>query len=116
MKVLAGDIRGKAFTSLNSSCVSASEPVSRRGVDPRLCACPRNPEDRGPEFTPASCSTKGTAFFSFYKFILFIYFWPHWVFVAAHGLSLVAASGGLLFVVVHGLLTVVAFLVVEHRL
>ena len=27
-------------------------------------------------------------------FILFIYFWPYWVFVAAHGLSLVAASGG----------------------
>ena len=25
---------------------------------------------------------------------LFIYFWLHWVFVAVHGLSLVAASGG----------------------
>ena len=25
---------------------------------------------------------------------LFVYFWLHWVFVAAHGLSLVAASGG----------------------
>ena len=23
----------------------------------------------------------------------FFFFWPHWVFVAAHGLSLVAASG-----------------------
>ena len=36
---------------------------------------------------------------------LFIYFWLHWVFVAARGLSLVAASGGgaLFFVVVHGL-------------
>ena len=33
---------------------------------------------------------------SFFKnlFILFIYFWPRWVFVAAHGLSLVVASGG----------------------
>ena len=30
-------------------------------------------------------------FFFFYKFI---YFWPRWVFVAVHGLSLVAASGG----------------------
>ena len=31
----------------------------------------------------------------FNKFIyLFIYFWLHWVFIAAHGLSLVAASGG----------------------
>ena len=28
------------------------------------------------------------------NFILFIYFWLHWVFVAACGLSLVAASGG----------------------
>ena len=27
-------------------------------------------------------------------FILFIYFWLHWVFVAACGLSLVAVSGG----------------------
>ena len=30
----------------------------------------------------------------FKKKYLFIYFWLHWVFVAAHGLSLVAASGG----------------------
>ena len=30
----------------------------------------------------------------FLKFILFIYFWLHWVFVAARGLSLVAVSGG----------------------
>ena len=27
-------------------------------------------------------------------FILFIYFWQHWVFVAVHGLSLVEESGG----------------------
>ena len=27
-------------------------------------------------------------------FILFIYFWLRWVFITAHGLSLVAASGG----------------------
>ena len=32
--------------------------------------------------------------FYFYKFILFIYFWLRWVFVAMCGLSLVAASGG----------------------
>ena len=31
-------------------------------------------------------------FFYFYLFIL-IYFWLHWVFLAAHGLSLVVASG-----------------------
>ena len=32
-------------------------------------------------------------FFLIYKFILFIYFWLHCVFVAASGLSLVVASG-----------------------
>ena len=39
-----------------------------------------------------------------------------WVFVAVRGLSLVAASGGLLFIAVRGSLTVVASLVAEHRL
>ena len=29
-----------------------------------------------------------------YLFISFIYFWLHWVFIAARGFSLVAASGG----------------------
>ena len=33
-------------------------------------------------------------FFLIYLFILFIYFWLCWVFVAARGLSLVAASEG----------------------
>ena len=33
-------------------------------------------------------------FFLINLFVLFIYFWLCWVFVAAHGLSLVAASGG----------------------
>ena len=47
------------------------------------------------------CMGRGTggclySFFFFFinLFILFIYFWLHWVFVATHGLSLVAASGG----------------------
>ena len=43
----------------------------------------------------------------FLNIYLFIYFWLCWVFIAAHGLSLVA---------VHGFLTVVASLVVEHGL
>ena len=30
-------------------------------------------------------------------FIIYFYFWLHWVFVAVHGLSLVAASGGYSF-------------------
>ena len=33
-------------------------------------------------------------FCCFLKFIYFIYLWLRWVFVAARGLSLVAASGG----------------------
>ena len=41
--------------------------------------------------------------------------WLHWVFVAVHGLSLVAVSRGY-SVAVHGLLIVVASLVAEHRL
>ena len=32
-------------------------------------------------------------FQSFLKIYLFIYFWLHWVFIAAHGFSLVAANG-----------------------
>ena len=44
-------------------------------------------------------------FLCFYKFI---YFWLRWVFVAARGLSLVVARGGLLFVEVCMLLIVVA--------
>ena len=55
-------------------------------------------------------------FFFFYKFILFIYFWLRWVFVAMRRLSLVAASGGLHFVAVRGLLIAVASLVAEHQL
>ena len=49
-------------------------------------------------------------------FTLFIYFWLHWVFIAAHGLSLVVASGVILFVSMHGLLIAVASLAVEQGL
>ena len=31
---------------------------------------------------------------AFFLLILFVYFWLRWVFVAVHGLSLVAVSGG----------------------
>ena len=41
-------------------------------------------------------------------FYLFIYFWLCWVFVAARGLFSSCSERGLLFVVVRGLLTVVA--------
>ena len=44
---------------------------------------------------PVNGSQLDVVFFSFFFLInLFIYFWLHWVFVAARGLSLVAASGG----------------------
>ena len=47
---------------------------------------------------------------------VFIYFWLHWVFVAACRLSLVAASGGFFFDSVCGPLTAVASLAAEHGL
>ena len=40
----------------------------------------------------------GFCLFSFFFINLFIYLWLCWVFVAVCGLSLVAVSGGLLFV------------------
>ena len=51
----------------------------------------------------------------YFKINLFIYFWLCWVFVAAHGLSLLAESGGY-SLVLRGLLIAVASLVAEHRL
>lgn len=56
------------------------------------------------------CGILGT----FLKFD-FIDFWVHWVFVIAHGLSLVAVSTGYSLVAVHGPL-VVPSLVAELRL
>ena len=48
---------------------------------------------------------------------IFFFFWLRWSSLMRVGFSLVAASGGLLFVAVRGLLiVVVASLVVEHGL
>ena len=44
------------------------------------------------EYSTSPVSDQVLFFFSNLS-ILFIYFWLHWVFVAARGLSLVAASG-----------------------
>ena len=48
--------------------------------------------------TPTSSVQKArielTFFFKINLFIIFIYVWPRWVFIAACGLSLVAVSGG----------------------
>ena len=63
------------------------------------------------------CSSVMSFFFFFLNlFILFIYFWLRWVFVAARGLFSGCSEQGLLFAAVHGLLIVVGSLVVEHGL
>ena len=49
-------------------------------------------------------------------FIIYLFIWLCWVFVAARGLSLVAASGGYSFIAVRGLLIAVASLAAEHGL
>ena len=52
----------------------------------------------------------------FLKINLFIYFCLFWVFVAAHGLSLVAARGGYLSLRCMGFLLAVVSLLVEYGL
>ena len=56
-----------------------------------------------------------TLFFFFFKFYLFIYFWLHWVFIAARGPFSSCGERGPLFAAVHGLLIAMASLVAEHR-
>ena len=67
-------------------------------VDLQCCVCFR-------------CTSK---WFDLFK--LFIYFWLHWVFIAACGLSLIAASGGYSRAAMRGLPTEGASLVAAHRL
>ena len=50
-----------------------------------------------------------------FKKILFIYFWPHWVFVTMPGLSPFVVTRGY-SVALRGLLVAAASLVVEHGL
>ena len=47
-----------------------------------------------PLFEYTTSFFKNSFLLYFFKIYLFIYFWLHWVFVAVHGLSLVAVSGG----------------------
>ena len=56
------------------------------------------------------------SFFKKMYFILFIYFWLPWVFVAVRGLFSSCGELGLLFVAVRGLLIAVASLAVKHGL
>ena len=59
--------------------------------------------------SPLTSTSVAVCFFLF----CFLFFWLHWVFVAACGLSLFVASRGLLFIAGRGLLIAVASLVVE---
>ena len=54
-------------------------------------------------------------FFKINLFILFIYFWLRWVFIAVRAFSSYSKWGPL-FIVVRGLLIAAASLVAEHRL
>ena len=45
-----------------------------------------------------------------------VYFWLRWIFVAVHGVALVAESRGYSIVAVHGLLTELASLVTKQGL
>lgn len=55
-----------------------------------------------------------TAIFIFFLKYLSLYFWPHWVFIAVCGLSLVLVSEGYSLVVFHWLLIAVPSLVAEQ--
>ena len=52
-----------------------------------------NPPDSLGYLFPTFSSRADSTFYKF-LYLLFFYFWLHWVFVAVHGLSLVVASGG----------------------
>ena len=68
-------------------------------------------EPKAARKAPWTCNWEILTSFANY---LFIYFWLFCVSVAAHGLSLVLASGGYSLVMVQGLLITVASLIVEH--
>ena len=85
-------------------------PASGRAMG----AVPKERDEERPRTAPSNSSR--ISFILYFCSNLFIYFWLHWVFVAARGLSLVAASRGhsslrcagfllqwLLFVAEHGL-------------
>ena len=69
------------------------------------------------KFTLCSISILFYIVFTLYWRVFIIgFFWLHCFSIAAHRLSLVAASGSLLFAVVWRLLIAVASLVAEHKL
>lgn len=67
--------------------------------------------------TFVSTHLEATQIFFFFFLIFFTFIWSHWIFVAAaHGLFLSCSELGPHFLVVRGLLIVVASLVEENRL
>ena len=69
-------------------------------------------------FSDHLCKIFSPDLFSFLinLFVLFIYFWLHWVLVATRGLFSSCREQGLLFFAVRRLLIEVASLVAEHGL
>ena len=77
----------------------------------------KNPMNRGAwQATVHKVAKSWTLSMQEYHHVLVNHFWPCLVFAASCGLSLVAMSGGLLFVVVTGLLIVVASPVADSKL
>ena len=72
-------LHNRAFCQMEAATITLSEEWDQRGPGTRQQLQDRVQEVR---FCPPP------------SFILFIYFWLHWVFVAACRLSLVADSGG----------------------
>ena len=68
----------------------------RGGVEPLSVEGAGRPRSRGKVWKPGQEveTDEKVLLIYLFKFILFIYFWLCWVFVAERGLSLVAASGG----------------------
>ena len=111
---------GSAVVAHGPSCSAARGILPDQGSNP----CPLHWQA---DSQPLRHQGSPILLFLKYLFIyLFIYFWLRWVFVAACGLSLVVGYSSLwcmgfslwwlLFVVVHGLLIVVASLAAEHGL
>ena len=80
----------ESYRKGSGTCSSQMELVTTRGV------CFASGETTGPGVFPTLqlASSLNSFLFKINLLILFIYFWLCWVFVAAHGLSLVAASRG----------------------
>ena len=76
--------------------------------------CPREEKQGGIVRSLFSVKSLNEGLQLFKIWFLFIYFWLHWVFVALHKISPVAARGGCSLVAVCGCLAAVASLAAER--